>query len=94
MKRRYRLINKKRFATMILIFILASVFTGFIVSAGASSPQVKEYKVFKVEKGDTLWEIASEYSRNSDIREYIYNIKKLNKLSGDIIYEGQVLLLP
>lgn len=94
MRRRYRLKNKKRFAIFILVFILASVFAGFIVSAGASSPQVYEYKVFKVEKGDTLWEIASDYSRDSDIREYIYSIKKLNKLSGDIIYEGQVLLLP
>ncbi|NLL96396.1 MAG: LysM peptidoglycan-binding domain-containing protein [Clostridiaceae bacterium] len=67
---------------------------GFIVNAGASSPQVYDHQVIKVAKGDTLWEIASIYSRNSDIREYIYNIKKLNDLSGDTIYAGQVLLLP
>lgn len=94
MKRRYRLKNKRRFATLIMVLILVSVFTGFIVSAGASSPAVDDYEVFKVSKGDSLWEIASIYSQNVDIREYIYNIKKLNKLDGDIIYAGQVLLLP
>lgn len=94
MKRRYRLKNKRRFATLIIAFVLISVFTGFVVSAGASSPVVNDYEIFKVTKGDTLWEIASAYSRNSDIREYIYDIKKLNKLDGDIIYAGQVLLLP
>jgi hypothetical protein len=94
MRRRYRLKNKRRFATFVLLFILASVFTGFIVNAGASSPQDNDYQVFKVEEGDTLWEIAAIYSVNSDIREYIYNIKKLNKLSNDTIYAGQILLLP
>ncbi len=94
MRRRYRLKNKRRFATLIIVFVLMSVFTGFVVSAGASSPVVNDYEVFKVTKGDTLWEIATDYSQNYDIREYIYNIKKLNNLNGDTIYAGQVLLLP
>jgi len=94
MRRRYRLKNKRRFATFVLLFILVTVFAGFIVSAGASTPQVNEYQVFRVKEGDTLWEIASLYSQNSDIRKYIYDVKKLNKLSGDTIYAGQVLLLP
>jgi len=94
MRRRYRLKNKKRFAFIISLIVLAVTFAGFITSAGASSPQPDEHKVIRVEKGDTLWEIASTHSDNIDIRKYIYNIKQLNNLTGDTIYEGQVLLLP
>jgi len=94
MRRRYRLKNKKRFALIISLMVLIAAFAGFITSAGASSSQPDEHKVIKVQKGDTLWEIASTHSENIDIREYIYNIKQLNNLSMDTIYEGQILLLP
>lgn len=45
--------------------------------------------------GDTLWTIASQYiSKNDDIRELIYNIKKVNNLDSAIIIPGQELLIP
>jgi LysM repeat protein len=45
-----------------------------------------------VSKGDTLWSIASEL--NGNIRENIYEIKKINNLKTSYIYEGQELQLP
>lgn len=94
MKRRYVLKNKRRFAAIVMLFSLITVFTGLIVNAGAASEVQEVHETIYVEKGDTLWEIASEYNKHSDIRAYIYDIKELNQLSGDDIYAGQMLLLP
>ncbi|NLM76032.1 MAG: LysM peptidoglycan-binding domain-containing protein [Clostridiaceae bacterium] len=95
MKRRYVLKNKKRFITMILLLIVISFFTGLIVSAGAESEIInRDYKTIKVEKGDTLWEIAVKHGQNMDPRAYIYEIKKVNNLGNSFIYAGQELLLP
>jgi len=94
MRRRYRLKNKRRFAAFIIFIVMVTVFTGMIANAGATSNVKQEYKTVKVKSGDTLWEIATVYNDDKDIREYIYNMKKLNNLESDIIHAGQVLLLP
>ncbi len=93
MKKRYRLKNKRRFASIIVLLVIITVFTGMVVNAGATSSAKDKYEVVKVKSGDSLWEIASIYN-NKDIREYIYDIKELNRLESDIIYTGQILLLP
>jgi hypothetical protein len=94
MKKRYRLKNKRRFAAFIVLFVMITVFTGMIVNAGATSSVRHVHKVVKVKSGDSLWKIASANNENKDIREYIYNIKEINQLDSDVIYAGQVLLLP
>lgn len=94
MKKRYVLKNKRRFATIIIMFVLITVFMGMVVSAGASSPAKIDFDKVKVKQGDTLWEIALKHSPKKDVREYIYDIKKLNNLDGDDIYTGQILLIP
>lgn len=73
---------------------MLTVFTGMIANAGATSNIKQEYEVVKVKSGDSLWKIAAANNNNKDIREYIYNIKKLNNLKSDVIYAGQTLLLP
>jgi LysM repeat protein len=53
-----------------------------------------------VSNGDTLWEIAklekntNEYYKNKDIREIVFDIKKVNNLQTSDIYEHQKLLIP
>jgi LysM repeat protein len=48
-----------------------------------------------VNRGDTLWEIASEHiSQSRNIRSYIAQIKQLNGLSSSVLQEGDVLILP
>ncbi|HBR03358.1 MAG TPA: hypothetical protein DD738_12195 [Ruminiclostridium sp.] len=93
MKRKYILKNKRRFSVFIIFLVLLIVSTGYIVNAGTVQTKTS-YDVVRIEKGDTLWEIASLYAENSDPRAYIYEIKKLNKLDGDLIFEGQELYLP
>lgn len=94
MKRRYRIKNKKRFASLIVILVMFTVFIGMIVNAGASSGVKKEHEIVKVKAGQSLWEIASVNSNNKDIREYIYEIKAMNRLDSNVIHAGQILLLP
>jgi len=92
MKRRYYLKNKKRFAACILSAILI-VFTFLHVTSVYGYKEISYNDVY-VKKGDTLWDIAEKYKQSGDIREYIKEIKKINNLKSDTIFEGDVLIIP
>ena len=51
----------------------------------------REVRTYKVEKGDSLWAIAESQLGNGG--RYT-EIKKMNGLTSDVIYAGQVLKLP
>ena len=52
----------------------------------------KNYIKVTVCEGDTLWSIAEEYNTEKDIREYIYNIKKINNINNkEVLKEGDIL---
>lgn len=94
MKRRYVLKNKKRFlfavsCLLVILFLMVS-----ISSVYAKKNDSESYRILTVSRGDTLWDIAREYRENTDIRKYIYEIRKLNNLSSSDIYEGDLLKLP
>lgn len=68
-------------------------FVSTMISAGAASGEPRTYRTVKVQKGDTLWSIASTYC-SGDVRENVFRIRQINHISNGIIYEGQILLLP
>jgi nucleoid-associated protein YgaU len=47
-----------------------------------------------VERGDTLWAIATSVAGDEDVREVVAEIIALNALDGGAIEPGQVLQLP
>ncbi|MEY9093342.1 LysM domain-containing protein [Paenibacillus sp. RC84] len=49
-----------------------------------------------VQRGDTLWSIAATQApEGSDVRAYIYKLRKVNQLSaGDVLKAGDVIKLP
>ncbi|MGW9124473.1 LysM peptidoglycan-binding domain-containing protein [Paenibacillus chitinolyticus] len=49
-----------------------------------------------VQRGDTLWSIAAAQApEGSDVRAYIYKLRKVNQLSaGDVLKAGDVIKLP
>ena len=52
------------------------------------------FKKITVKNGDTLWGIAQKHYVDGDIREYIHEIKTVNKLSSSDIFIGDRLILP
>ncbi len=47
-----------------------------------------------VDRGDTLWGIATEVGGPGETRTVMYEIEKLNHLESSALVEGQVLLVP
>ena len=94
---KYRITNRKRFITFLVIVILLSYFLvfGLINIAFASDNSLKTTRVVTVSAGDTLWEIAGEYVRPGvDIRNIVHEICVLNGIKAGEIYPGQELLIP
>lgn len=84
-----RIVNKKRFilAVTILMVLIITLF-----SHCSAMPKNNEIESITISTGDTLWSIASEYKKpGQDVREYIYELRKLNNLTDCTIYPGQVL---
>lgn len=48
-----------------------------------------------VRSGDSLWSIAREYvPAHQDIRDYIVQIRHVNRLDNSMVYEGMLLVIP
>lgn len=85
--------QKNKARIIILIITLAIISVPLIVKAQGTKES--KYITVIVRSGDTLWDIASEYTgNNKDVRETIYNIKKANNLDDVIIMPGQELIIP
>lgn len=89
MNKRYVLKNKLRFYIFIAT-ILMTIFTVFSVTRAYGFKQ-PELKVIRINSGDTLWAIAEKYNKKGDIREYIYELKKVNNISDSNIIAGSDL---
>ena len=97
-------VKKNRTYVRVMVFVisvLTLLFVGGTVSAwvgnddayAKSTVSAQAYVV--VTQGDTLWSIASSHAaKGQDLREYVFQIRKLNNLKNVTIYEGQKLLLP
>lgn len=77
--------------TVILTLVLLLSVISF---SGLTSKEVY-YKDIEIEDGQTLWQIAeSEFGKNSDIRKYVYQIKKINNIESSNIVPGQIIKVP
>lgn len=70
--------------------MLMSMFT-VISATSAYGYKEPAYKLVTVRSGDTLWDIAQKYNKKGDIREYIYEVMKINNLDNGEILEGTEL---
>lgn len=84
-----KIVNMKKFLRMTLIvFVIIVGISLYFSNVSFSKGDIKT-KTVNVTKGDTLWSIAREeqennaYYENKDIRDIIYEIKKLNKLDNN-----------
>ena len=83
----------KRCLLFVLVTILLSVIVAMNIGASASEENL-QYISHIVEPYDTLWSLAEEYGTDGDIRETIYNIKRLNQLESSDLMVGTRILIP
>ena len=51
--------------------------------------------IYVVKKGDTLWNIAENYSYgNINTKEYVKEIMEFNNMENDRIIQGQNIIVP
>ncbi|MDF2588399.1 MAG: hypothetical protein K0S41_2240 [Anaerocolumna sp.] len=95
------IIDKRR--TLILTGILISTILilslGFITTKVTAEKSIQRDKTVisvRIEKGDSLWSIASNYITDEyeNINDYITEIKKSNGLVTDTIHEGRYIIVP
>ena len=48
---------------------------------------------YKIQEGDTLWGISHKFTTKNR-EEFIYFVKKLNKLDNSMLFIDQIILLP
>lgn len=96
--KRYRIRSKTRFFMFLTITLalLAIIVVSIVSSTGAYSIEsTYETEHYWVKEGDTLWDIAKEFSPEGyDIRKMIYVIKEQNNMDTSMIYEGSKLEIP
>jgi LysM repeat protein len=89
MVRRRRMVFSLLTACMLLATALV---ISFVNSSSAVETEPVEYVVTR---GESLWTIAGQFVGNdTDIREFIYRMRRLNDLQSPTIHPGQVLLIP
>ncbi len=77
-----------------------SILTNSFLTKAVNNEQPTSYKYYKsieIEKGDTLWSIASEYMDEEHYKnktEYIREVKQINSLGSDKIISGRHIIIP
>ena len=88
MKTRKKKPNKFKFirTLTIALIILYALFSNVIAK------EERELADYTVCKNDTIWSIAKEHKEeDEDIREYVYEIQKINNLVNKTLSDGQVI---
>ncbi|HHZ01852.1 MAG TPA: LysM peptidoglycan-binding domain-containing protein [Tissierellia bacterium] len=93
---KYRVTNVKRFRRFIFftVLLLSIIILTSILTINAYSKDMPQFDYITVNKGDTLWTIAKNYTGSKDIRETIYIISKLNNIHNATIQPGDIIKIP
>jgi len=99
-QRRHRKIMKRVvIVTVIAVLLVLAIVAVLPEHTASAEPQPSgTYRILsvKIEEGDSLWSIASEYFTEDfdSISSYIHEIKRMNGISSDMLYEGAYLVIP
>jgi len=89
----------RNWASVVLVsFFLIALATGVLLmvsSSAESKAAASETRTVVVARGDTLWSIAERHApAGTDLRQYVFAMRKLNNLSDAMILPGQTITLP
>jgi cell division protein YceG involved in septum cleavage len=94
-KRQWRLARHLFFLFAFLLLFSGFTFMHTSASTDQVSPTSSEELVISVDSGDTLWQLAKNYKKNSmDTREAVHYLLKRNRLSSSDLRMGQTLIIP
>lgn len=92
---------KKTVAMMAIFIIFAAGFMGFLEKTSVEASAAETgfpvgYVSYVVKSGDSLWSIAEDNlpEDGADISGFVKELKHINKLQSDYIYDGQLLAVP
>ncbi len=78
---------------LIILITVSCIMTATVITS-YSNKEVT-YKNVQVERGQTLWNIAKNYSgHEKDPRKLVYQIKKINNIDNSILQPGQIIRIP
>ena len=88
--------EKQRVRRNQILILLTILFALFCITAYAWGDNKEVvYEEITVSQGDTIWSIANRYTPVSeDVRKTVYEIKKVNDCYDNVLYPGDVLLIP
>jgi LysM repeat protein len=77
-----------------ILLILVSSFSALFL--GLKTDAKEEYVTVTIAVGDTLWELAEEYSNNSELskKQFVNWVLTQNKISENQLYPGDKIVLP
>lgn len=81
---------------LLFVIVIGGSISGLARARKAKEDSYKYYTSILIEKGDTLWSIASEHMtpEYDRIEDYICEVRRLNHIFGDGIYAGEYLTIP
>lgn len=94
-----KIVNKKKFVRSLIILVGLVILVVLGVNNTYSKTEIS-YKEDYILKGDTLWSIAenekntNEYYKHKDIRDVVYEIKKINNFEDENLTIGQKIIIP
>ena len=98
MKKKYKITNKRKFISFLVVIFTMSIFMVFlsvIDSKVYSSTYEENYIKVKVVQGDTLWNIAINNMTNDyDVRKMVFEIIEFNQMEDANIYPGDLIKVP
>ncbi len=78
----------------VLLMVVCALMSVLTIQ-GQGQDNYEDNPLHAVTYGDTLWSIAEEYKdENDSIREFIYEIKKINNMRTSEIKPGDLLIIP
>lgn len=76
------------------LFLIATLVFAITAIGKAKANNRQQYITYVVQQGDTVWSIAADNNIYKDIREMVYEIRKINNNNDCLIFPGQELLIP
>ena len=92
----YRIKSRFRFTAFVVavMIILVTGSNSILGMYNADGLTRTEYRTVEICAGDTLWNIASEYMPDTEVRKAVHSICVINDTSAEQIKPGQVIKVP